>query len=116
MNELFATISRPGRFKWEADARNDDIAKIVDTNGEHGQPLVNQDEVDPSSMIDQTGQDTVSYLRYLLETDRTRQELTRQTYIEVCPPRNLILTLPLMSVSEHHGVRRTNQGYLRTRG
>ena len=64
MNELFTTISKAGRFKWEADARNDDIAKIVDVNGEHDQPPVNQDQdqMDPFTMIDQTGQDTVSYL------------------------------------------------------
>lgn len=60
MNELFATISRPGRFKWESDVRNDDIAKIVGANDQNGQPLPPMDGMDPFTMIDTTNQDTVS--------------------------------------------------------
>lgn len=61
MNELFSMISRPGRFKWEADARNDDIAKIIDINGEDDQPLIPQGGMDPFA-IDPPGDDTVSYI------------------------------------------------------
>lgn len=61
MNELFAIISRPKRFKWEADVRNDDIAKIVEIDGGNDQPLAPQEVADPFAPVDPTNQDTVSY-------------------------------------------------------
>ena len=64
MDELFATITRPGRFKWEAEARNDDIAKAIDANvGKEGE-ATGEYGMDPFAMVD-PGQETVSLLRLL---------------------------------------------------